>query len=144
MPHIKVQLVTAYAVAQLLFGCVAWGYCFDISFSLQCAGCSTASKMEVLYCAALRWSVGAPTDMHAVALHFITASIPLHELILKHTVRYYGIMEHDKAAYYAMEETLATAATQDDSDQLYFQLQHLRQPWWAAGFMQSAVEVIEK
>ena len=67
--------------------------------------------MEVLYCAALRWSVGVPTDMRAAALHFMTATIPLHGLILKHTVRYYGILEHDKAAYCALEEALVMAAT---------------------------------
>ena len=100
--------------------------------------------MEALYHAALRWSVGASTDMCAAALHFSTASIPMHGLIVKHTVRYYGIPEHDKAAYCAMEEALVTAATQDGADQLHFQLQHLYQPWWAAGFVQSAVEEIEK
>ena len=98
--------------------------------------------MEVLYHAALRWSVGAPTDMHAVALHFITASIPLHGLILKHTVRYYGMLEHEKAAYCAVEEALATASTQEHVDQLHFQLQYLRQPWWAASFVRGAVEEI--
>ena len=95
--------------------------------------------MEVLYCTAMRWSVGAPTDMRAVAIHFITVSIPLHGLILKHTVRYYGILEHDKAVYCAMEEALVTATTQNHADQLHFQLQHLRQTRWAAGFVQSAV-----
>ena len=67
--------------------------------------------MEALYRAALRWSVGAPTDMRAAALHFMTVTIPLHRLILKHTVRYYGILEHDKAMYYALEEALVMAAT---------------------------------
>ena len=67
--------------------------------------------MEVLYRAALRWSVGVPTDMHAVALHFMTATIPLHRLILKHTVHYYGILERDKATYCALEEALVMAAT---------------------------------
>ena len=66
--------------------------------------------------------------MHAAALHLIVASIPLHGLIPKHTVHYYGILEHDKAAYCAVEEALATAASQDDAEQLHFQLQHLRQP----------------
>ena len=78
--------------------------------------------MEALYCAALRWSVGVPTDMHAAALHFIMATIPLHGLILKHTVRYYGTLEHDKAAYSAMEEALVTAPTQEHIAQLHFQL----------------------
>ena len=100
--------------------------------------------MEVLYGAALRWSVGTPTDMHAAVLHLIMASIPLHGLILKHTVCYYGILVRDKAAYCAVEEALVTAATQDDADQLHFQLQHLRQPRWAVGFVPSAVEEIEK
>ena len=67
--------------------------------------------MEVLYHAALRWSVGAATDMHAAALHFIMVTIPLHGLILKHTVCYYGILECDKAAYCALEEALVMAAT---------------------------------
>ena len=58
--------------------------------------------------------------MHAAVLHLIMAFIPLHGLILKHTVRYYGILEHDKAAHCAVEEALATAATQDDADQLHF------------------------
>ena len=99
--------------------------------------------MEVLYHAALRWSVGTPTDMCAAALHFITATIPLHGLIFKRTVRYYGILEHDKAAYCAMEEALMTAATQDHADQLHLQLQHhLCQPQWAADFVRSAVEEI--
>ena len=98
--------------------------------------------MEALYRAALRWSVGAPTDMRAAALHLITATIPLHGLILKHIVRYYGILERDKAAYCAVEEALATAATQDDADQLHYQLQHLRQPRWAADFVRSAVEEV--
>ena len=96
--------------------------------------------MEVLYCAVLRWSVGVPTDMRAVALHFMTATIPLHGLILKHIVRYYGIIERDQAAYSAVEEALASTATQDHVDQLHFQLQHLRQPRWAASFVRSAVE----
>ena len=91
--------------------------------------------MGALYRAALRWSVGAPADMHAAALHFITATIPLHGLILKHTVSYYGTLEHDKAAYSTVEEALATAATQDHANQLHFQLQHLRQLWWAADFV---------
>ena len=98
--------------------------------------------MEALYRAALRWSVGASTDMRAAALHFITATIPLHGLILKHTVHYCGTLEHDKAAYSTVEEALATAATQDHVDQLYFQLQCLRQPRWAANFVRSAVEGI--
>ena len=96
--------------------------------------------MEALYRAALRWSVGAPTDMRAAALHFMSATIPLHGLILKHIVHYYGILEHDQAAYSAVEEALATAATQDYVDQLHFQLQHLHQLRWAASFIQSAVE----
>ena len=99
--------------------------------------------MEALFCTALRWSVGAPTDMHAAALHLIMAFIPLHGLILKCTVRYYGTLEHDKAAYCAVEEALAAAANQDDTDQLHFQLQHLCQPRWAAGFARSAVEEIK-
>ena len=98
--------------------------------------------MEALYCPALRWSVGVPTDMFAAALHFITATIPLHGLILKHTVCYFGTLQHDKAAYNAMEEVLATAATQDHVAQLHFQLQHLHQPRWAASFVQSAEEEI--
>ena len=53
-------------------------------------------------------------------------------------------MERDKAAYCAVEEALATAATQDDADQLHFQLQHQCQPRWAAGFVRNAVEEIEK
>ena len=112
--------------------------------SLPSAGCSTASKMEALYRTVLRWSVGALTDMHAAVLHLITVSIPLHGLILKHTVHYYGILEYEKAAYCAVEEALATAATQDDADQLHFQLQYLSQPQWAAGFVRSAVEEIEE
>ena len=67
--------------------------------------------MEALYRAALSWLVGAPTDMHAVALHLMTATIPLHGLILKHIVCYYGTLEHDQAAYSAVEEALATAVT---------------------------------
>ena len=50
--------------------------------------------MEALYRAALRWSVGMPTDIHAAALHF-AASIPLYGPILKHTVPYYGTLERD-------------------------------------------------
>ena len=73
--------------------------------------------------------------MRAVALHFITATIPLHGLIIKHTVRYYGTLEHDTVVYSTVEEALVTAATQDDVDQLHVQLQHLCQPWWAAGFV---------
>ena len=69
-------------------------------------------------------------------------SVPLHRLVLKHTVRYYGILERDKAAYCAVEQALVTAASQDHTDQLYFQLQHLFQLWWAADFIQSAVEDI--
>ena len=98
--------------------------------------------MEALYHTALRWSVGAPTDMHAAALNFITATIPLHGLVLKHTVHYYGTLEHDKAAYSTVEEALVTTASQDHVAQLYLQLQHLRQPWWAASFVRSAVEEI--
>ena len=98
--------------------------------------------MEVLYCAALRWLVGAPIDMHAAALHFMTATIPLHGLILKHIVCYYRILEYDQAAYSAVEEALATAATQNHVDQLCYQLHHLRQPRWAASFVRSAVEEI--
>ena len=76
--------------------------------------------MEALYRAALRWSVGTPTDMHAAALHFMTATIPLHGLILKHIVRYYGILECGQAAYSTVEKALATAGTQDHIDQLHF------------------------
>ena len=67
--------------------------------------------MEALYRAALRWSDVALTDMHAAALHFIMATIPLHGLILKHTVCYCGILEHDEAAYCTFEEALVMAAT---------------------------------
>lgn len=98
--------------------------------------------MEVLYRAALRGSVGTLIDMRAAALHFITVTIPLHGLILKHTVCYYGTLECDKAAYSTMEEALAIVATQDHVAQLHFQLQHLRQPQWAASFVRSAVEEI--
>ena len=98
--------------------------------------------MEAFYRATLRWAVGAPTDMRAAALHLITASIPLHGLILKHTVRYYGTLERDKAAYCAVEDALATADTQSDADQLRYQLLHLRQPRWAADFVRSAVEEV--
>ena len=49
--------------------------------------------------------------MRAVVLHFITATIPLHELILKHIVHYYGILVCDKAAYCALEEAMVMAAT---------------------------------
>ena len=96
--------------------------------------------MEALYCAALRWSVGVPMDMRAAALHFMTATIPLHGLILKQIVHYYESLECDQAAYSTVEEALVTAATQDHVDQLHFQLQHLRQLRWAASFVQSAVE----
>ena len=98
--------------------------------------------MEALYHAALRWLVGSPMDMHAAALHFMTVTIPLHGLILKRIVRYYGILECDQAAYSTVEEALATAVTQDHVDQLCYQLHHLRQPRWAASFVQSAVEEI--
>ena len=57
-------------------------------------------------------------DMRAAALHFMMATIPLHGLILKHIVHYYGILERDQAVYSAVEEALATAATQDHVDQL--------------------------
>ena len=96
--------------------------------------------MQALYRAALRWSVGAPMDMCAAALHFMTATIPLRGLFLKHIVCYYRILEYDQAAYSTVEEALATAATQDYVDQLHFQLQHLHQLRWAASFIQSAVE----
>ena len=96
--------------------------------------------MEVLYHAALRWSVGVQTHMHAAVLHFITTAVPLHRLVLKHTVRYYGILEHDKAAYCAVEEALVTAASQDHTNQLHFQLHHLHQLQWAADFVRSAVK----
>ena len=98
--------------------------------------------MKVLYCAVLRWSVGVPTGMRAAALHFMTVTIPLHGLILKHIVRYYGILEHDQAAHSTVEEALVTAATQDHVDQLHFKLHHLHQPRWAVSFVQSAVEEI--
>ena len=38
-------------------------------------------------------------------------TIPLHGLILKHIVHYYGILEHDEAAYCTFEEALVMAAT---------------------------------
>ena len=63
-------------------------------------------------------------------------------LYLKHIVRYYRILEHDQAAYSAVEEALATAVTQDHADQLCYQLHHLHQPRWAASFVRSAVEEI--
>ena len=49
--------------------------------------------------------------MHAAVLHFMMVAIPLHGLILKHTVCYYVILERDKAAYCALEEALVVAAT---------------------------------
>ena len=98
--------------------------------------------MEALYRAALRWSVDVPMDMHAAVLHFMTATIPLHGLILKHIVRYYGILERDQAAYSAVEEALVTAVTQDHVNQLHYQLHHLHQPYWAVSFVPSAVEEI--
>ena len=98
--------------------------------------------MEALYHAALRWSVGTPTDMHAAVLHFMTATIPLHGLILKCIVCYYGILQCNQAAYSAVEEALGTAASQDHVAQLHLQLQHLRQLRWAASFVRSVVEEI--
>ena len=98
LPGIKVQLANAYATSHMLFGCVVWGHCFGSQLRLRSAGGSngSAGKLEALYRALLRWALTAPRSTCGASLYLLMAMLPLHGLIIKATVRYFGGLERNK------------------------------------------------
>ena len=91
----------------MLFGCVVWGHCFGIQLRLRGAGGTSysAGKLEALYRALLRWALAVPKSIRGASLYLLVALLPLHGLIIKATVRYFGGLEHDKCRF--MEATVA-------------------------------------
>ena len=51
--------------------------------------------------------------MHDAALYIIATQILLYSHILKHTVRYFGKLEHEKLAYSAVECLEAATGMQE-------------------------------
>ena len=98
LPGIKVQLANAYAISHMLFDCVIWGHCFGMQLHLRGTGKSSGSagKLEALYRALLRWALAAPKSTRGTSLYLLAAMLPLHVLLIKATVRYFGGLERDK------------------------------------------------
>ena len=48
---------------------------------------SSMGKLVILHCAALCWVLAATSSMHSALLYLLLATIPLHILIVKHTIR---------------------------------------------------------
>ena len=74
----------------MLFGCVIWGHAFGVSYSLREAVHGNAGKLAVLYRSALRWAVAAPAHTRSAALYLLNHTIPLHGLITKQIIQYFG------------------------------------------------------
>ena len=77
----------------MLFGCVIWGHVFGVRCTLWEVEHSNAGKPAVLYHSALRWAVAAPAHARSAALYLLNHTIPLHGLITKQIIRYFGQLE---------------------------------------------------
>ena len=98
LPRIKVQLANANATSHILFGCVVWGHWFGMQLHFHGASRTSGSvgKLEALYRASLRWALAARKSICGISLYLLVATLPLHRLIIKATVRYFEGLEHDK------------------------------------------------
>ena len=74
----------------MLFGCVIWGHVFGVRCSLLEAVHGNAGKLAVLYLSALCWAVDAPAHTQSAALLLLNHTIPLHGLISKQIIPYFG------------------------------------------------------
>ena len=63
--------------------------------------------------------------MRGASLYLLAATLPLHALIIKATVRYFGGLEHDKHRFIEATDTQHCA---------------LRSSHWVADFVRAAVE----
>ena len=77
----------------MLFGCVVWGHAFGVRCLLREAVHGNAGKLMVLYSNVLHWAVAAPAHTQSAALNLLTHTIPLHGLITKQIVWYFGQLE---------------------------------------------------
>ena len=77
----------------MLFGCVIWGHVFGICCLLREAVHGSAGKLAVHYRSALRWSVAAQAHTQSATLYLLNHTIPLHGLITKQIVWYFGRLE---------------------------------------------------
>ena len=98
LPGTRVQLANAYAMSHILFGCLVWGHSFGTQLCLHGASGISGSvgKLEALYQASFRWALAAPMSTRGTSLYLLAATLPLHGLIIKATVRYFEGLEHDK------------------------------------------------
>ena len=101
LPGIKVQLATAHAILQMLFGCIIWVHCFGTQLHLHGTGgiCSSVRKLEALYQSLLRWALAAPKSTRGASLYLLVAAPSLHDLSIKTAVQYFGALECDKRRF---------------------------------------------
>ena len=74
----------------MLFGCMVWGHAFGMCCLVQEAVHGNAGKIAVLYRSALHWEVAAPAHTRSAALYLLNHTIPLHGLIAKQIIWYFG------------------------------------------------------
>ena len=65
---IRIQLATAFATSNMLFGCVIWGHVFGVCCLLREAAHGNAGQLAVLYRNAVCWAVAAPAHTQSTAL----------------------------------------------------------------------------
>ena len=83
----------------MLFGCVLWDHIFGVCCTLREAMHGNAGKLAFLYRSALHWAVAAPEHTQSAALYLLNHTIPLHGLITKQIVQYFGRLEGDHQHY---------------------------------------------
>ena len=84
----------------------------------------SVGKLGVLFHRLLRWAILAPAHIRGAVLYPLTHTIPLHGLMVKQMVRYFGQLEGERQIYWSATAVGAAA--------------HVAKPRWAAHFVNAA------
>ena len=80
----------------MLFACAIWGHAFGVQFSVQDGVRGSIGKLGMLFRSALRWAISAPEHIRGAVLYLFAHTIPLHRLVVKYMVRYFGQLEGER------------------------------------------------
>ena len=83
----------------MLFACAIWGHAFGVQFSVQDGIRGSVGKLGVLFHSVLRWAISVPAHIRGAALYLLAHTIPLHGLVVKQMVRYFGQLEGERRIY---------------------------------------------
>ena len=83
----------------MLFACAIWGHAFGVQFSVQDGVQGSIGKLGVLFRSMLRWAILTPMHIWGAALYLLAHTIPLHGLIVKLMVRFFGQLEDERLIY---------------------------------------------